>query len=340
MRYWCCLMLMSLWLGSVNAQDRKLERFILSNAAVSESRAPLYIAKDLGLFEKYGLNVDIVAIRGSAISTAALLAGEIQMALAGSQTAITAAARGAPIVLVASVGPTENVIVARPPIATAAQLRGKVIGIGGFGVADYFIVRRIMPRFGLTPDKDFSYLPTGFTSSFERINVMLAGKFDATLASRNNVTRADVYQKKVNIVPGTEEQGSGGEFYTTRELLKSRGSQIRALFRAFSEAVRIGREHVRCLTGRFAAMQKKIIRGCSTPIMRIIIFSGQSLTTPIRLSVCWMPISVTRAPTCPSLRAAKPRSSSTWYRSGIWRKKDFSPGRSERWVGLLTVTVR
>ena len=243
MRYWCCLVLISLWLGSANAQDKKFERFILSNAAVSESRAPLYIAKDLGLFEKYGLNIDIVAIRGSAISTAALLAGEIQMALAGSQTAITAAARGAPIVLVASVGPTENVIVARQPIATAAQLRGKVIGIGGFGVADYFIVRRIMPRFGLTPDKDFSYLPTGFTSSFERINVMLAGKFDATLASRNNVTRADVYQKKVNIVPGTEEQGSGGEFYTTRELLKSRGSQIRALFRAFSEAVRIGREN-------------------------------------------------------------------------------------------------
>jgi NitT/TauT family transport system substrate-binding protein len=225
------------------AQEKRLERFVLANAAVSESRAPLYIAKDLGLFEKYGLNVDIVTIRGTAISTAALLAGEIHMALAGSQTAITAAARGAPIVLVATVGPTENVVVARPPIATAAQLKGKTIGIGGFGVADYFVLRRIMPRLGLTADKDFSYLPTGFTSSFERINVMVTGKFDATLASRNNVARAEVYQKKVNVIPGSEEQGSGGEFYTTRELLKSRGGQMRALFRAFSEAVRVGREN-------------------------------------------------------------------------------------------------
>ena len=194
------------------AQEKRLERFVLSNAAVSESRAPLYIAKDLGLFEKYGLSVDIVTIRGTAISTAALLAGEIHMALAGSQTAITAAARGAPIVLVATVGPTENVVVAKPPIATAAQLRGKTIGIGGFGVADYFVLRRIMPRLGLTADKDFSYLPTGFTSSFERINVMVTGKFDATLASRNNVARADVYQKKSTSFPAAKNRAQAGNF--------------------------------------------------------------------------------------------------------------------------------
>lgn len=237
------MLALSLASATAFAQDRKLERFILANSTVSESRALLYIAKDIGLFEKHGLNVELVSIRGTAISTAALLAGEIQMALAGSQTAITAAAKGAPIALVATVGPTEYVLATKPPIASVAQLRGKTIGIGGFGIADYFVLRRLLPRLGLLPDKDIQFLPTGFTSSFERINVMLAGKFDATLTTKNNVVRAQVQNKKVNLLAGAEEQGSGGDFYTTKEVLKSRGHQVRALFRAFSDAVRMGRDN-------------------------------------------------------------------------------------------------
>ena len=93
------------------AQGKKLERFVLSNSTWRKSRAPLYIAKDLGLFEKYGLDMQIVNIRGAAINTAALLAGEIQMAVAASSVAVTAAARGAPIVIIGTIGPTEYVLV-------------------------------------------------------------------------------------------------------------------------------------------------------------------------------------------------------------------------------------
>ena len=118
---------------SAAAQEKRLERFVLSNAAVSESRAPLYIAKDLGLFEKYGLNLDIVTIRGTAISTAALLAGEIYMALAGRQTAITAAAPRAPLVTGATPGPAEKVVGARPPIAAEAPINRKNNGTRGVG---------------------------------------------------------------------------------------------------------------------------------------------------------------------------------------------------------------
>jgi hypothetical protein len=80
---------------NVNAQEKKLDRFILSNSTISESRAPLYMAQDLRLFEKYGLDGQIVNIRGSAINNASLMAGEIQMALANGTIAITAAARRA-----------------------------------------------------------------------------------------------------------------------------------------------------------------------------------------------------------------------------------------------------
>ncbi len=38
------------------AQEKKLEPLVVSYASVSGSRAPLWIAKEMGLFEKYGLD--------------------------------------------------------------------------------------------------------------------------------------------------------------------------------------------------------------------------------------------------------------------------------------------
>ena len=228
------------------AQGKKLERFVLSNSTLAESRAPLYIAKDLGLFEKYGLDMQIVNIRGAAINTAALLAGEIQMTVAASAVAITAAARGAPIVIIATIGPTEYILVSRPPVNSIQQLKGKTIGIAGFGAGDFFALRRLLPKLGLVIDRDVSLLPTGFTSPYDRMNVMFAGKLDAVMSTKNAVARIELQGKKLNILTGTEEQGvevSGGDFITTREFLRTRPNQVKALLRAFSDAVKMGREN-------------------------------------------------------------------------------------------------
>jgi NitT/TauT family transport system substrate-binding protein len=232
--------------NTASAQGKKLERFLLSNSTIAESRAPLYIAKDLGLYEKYGLDVQIVNIRGAAINTAALLAGEIQMTVAASAVAITAAARGAPIVIIATIGPTEYILVARPPISTLQQLKGKTIGIGGFGAGDYFALRRLFLNLGLNLEKHVNLLPTGFTSPFDRMNIMFAGKIDAVMSTKNAVARIELQGKKLNILTGTEEQGvdvSGGDFITTREFLRTRPDQVKAMLRAFSDAVKMGREN-------------------------------------------------------------------------------------------------
>ena len=60
MRCWLAIAIVAFWFGLVDAQDKKLERFFLSNSTLSESRAPLYIAQDLKLFEKYGLSAEAV----------------------------------------------------------------------------------------------------------------------------------------------------------------------------------------------------------------------------------------------------------------------------------------
>ena len=242
----CALVCLLVLAGRTNSQEKKLDKFILSNATISESRAPLYMAQDLKLFEKYGLDAEIVNIRGSAINNASLMAGEIQMAVANGTIAMTAAARGAPIVILATIGPTKYSLVARPGITSAQQLKGKTIGIGGFGIGDYFTLRRLLLRLGLSPEKDVTLLPTGTTSSFERINMMMSGKVDAVMATRGNMDRIEIRGTKLSVLAGTEEQGvdvSGGDFFTTREFVKTRPNQVKGMFRAIGEAVRVGREN-------------------------------------------------------------------------------------------------
>jgi ABC-type nitrate/sulfonate/bicarbonate transport system substrate-binding protein len=195
------LSLLHLLAESSLAQEKRLERFFLSNSTLSESRAQIYIAQDLKLFEKFGLDAQVVNIRGSAINNASLMAGEIQMAVANGTIAVTAAARGAPIVIVATAGPTRYSLVSRT-LTAPPQLKGKVIGIGGYGIGDYFVIKRLLPKLGFNAEKDVTLLPTGTTSSFERINMMLSGKADAVLASKSNIDRVELRGVKLNLLAG------------------------------------------------------------------------------------------------------------------------------------------
>ncbi len=246
--FWVLSGLISLLLfhGTLYGQEKKLEKFFLSNSTISESRAPLYMAEDLKLFEKYGLDTKIVNIRGSAVNIASLMAGETKVAVANGTIAMAAAARGAPVVILATIGPTKYSLVANPTITSIRQLKGKTIGIGGFGIGDYFTLRRLLLKLGLSPENDVTLFPTGTTSSFERINIMMTGKVDAVMATRGNMDRIEIRGVKLNVLAGTEEQGvdvSGGDFFTTRQFLRTHPGQIKAMFKAISDAIKIGREN-------------------------------------------------------------------------------------------------
>jgi len=60
------LTLLSWGLG--NAQEKKLEPLIVSYSSFTGNRAPFWIAKELGLYEKYGLDVKLVSIAAGVVS--------------------------------------------------------------------------------------------------------------------------------------------------------------------------------------------------------------------------------------------------------------------------------
>src|SRR5581483_7308891 len=95
---------------------------------------PLWVNKEIGISRKYGIELEPLMISGGALNMQALLAGSIRMSQNSAASAIQAALRGAPVVLIAIL---ENrmplQIIARPEIKTPQQLIGKKIGILRFG---------------------------------------------------------------------------------------------------------------------------------------------------------------------------------------------------------------
>ena len=228
----------------LSAQDKKLDSFNISFASVSGTRAPLWIAKDLGLFEKYGLDGNLVYIASGVTSVNALLGGSVDIIAASGSSAVGAAASGAPLVIIASLGHIAYKLIANPSITTIQQLKGKVIGSSRIGAGTDFAMQRLLPKLGLTPGKDVTLLATGISESDRRMLMMVQGKIDATLGTEDNLLQLAARGMKFNVLADVYEAGvytTGSDIATSRTLLKQKPRQLKAFLMAIAEGTYIGR---------------------------------------------------------------------------------------------------
>ncbi|MGH7887097.1 MAG: ABC transporter substrate-binding protein, partial [Candidatus Binatia bacterium] len=198
------------------AQQEKLERMVISYAGITGGRGPLWIAKELNLFEKHGLDARLVQITAGTTSINALIA-----------------TGGAP----------PYKLVSHPSIGSAAQLKNKVVGSSQLGSGADFAIRKLLPKMGLTPGKDVTVLPTGLSESNKRILLIFQGRIDATLATIENVFQVELAGQKLSVLADLKELGvhvSGTDMSTTRQFLKNHPHKLRAFLRAYIEAVWTG----------------------------------------------------------------------------------------------------
>ena len=228
------------------AQERKLESLIVSYSSLTGNRAPFWIAKEFGLYEKHGLDVKLVSIAAGSVSLTALLAGNVQLTTDSSSGVVSAVARGAPIVTVSTNGALPYQLIAVPTIKTPADLRGKIVGSSRIGAGTDFLLRRILAKLGLTPGKDVALIPTGVSESEKRIQLMLQGKIDATIGESDRVFQfAELAGQKISVLGEPKNFGvpaPGSEINTTRQLVREARSRLKAFFMAYAEAITLGRK--------------------------------------------------------------------------------------------------
>jgi ABC-type nitrate/sulfonate/bicarbonate transport system substrate-binding protein len=129
--------------------------------SVTGNRAPFWIAKEAKLFEKHGLQVELIYLQSVAVGMPALLGGDFQILAGGVAAYLSAASRGAKLILFGTFGPTPYILFTRPEIQTTAQLKGAMIGVNRIGASDYYALRRLLQKLELSPDRDVKIITAG-----------------------------------------------------------------------------------------------------------------------------------------------------------------------------------
>src|SRR5689334_12597932 len=161
--------------GRSEAQD--LKRIRIGYPSLSFRQSNVWVAKEEGLFKKYGLDVEPIFLRGGQLATQALAAGDPPIVNIG--TVVQANLTGFNLVLVAAVETSyDQILFTRPGITKVEQLKGKRFGISGFGSATYYAAGILFRHYGMDPAKDVTLLPSG--PDAERLAALVTGKIDAT----------------------------------------------------------------------------------------------------------------------------------------------------------------
>jgi NitT/TauT family transport system substrate-binding protein len=229
-----------------DAASQPLETLNASYASVTGSRIPLWIAKDAGLFEKYGLHVNLVVIAAGNAAIGALASGDVEILGAPGTTTIVSAAKGLSVAIIGTFGPGTWKLVAHPGITSVQELRGKTVGISRLGTGIEFATRRALLKLGFTPGKDINILATGLSESNKRIMVMLQGKIDATLVSPDNMYEAETKGWKLSPLADLNDLGiytSASDLSAKRDFLKNQRQRARAFMMAYCEAIWLGKNN-------------------------------------------------------------------------------------------------
>ena len=140
---------------------------------------PPYFSYAVPFFQKQDIDIEDVRMSSGSLSGQALSSGDVKLLLTTGAIALQANMAGGEMVIIAGV--THKLpyqIVARPEIKTAADLKGKRVGISRFGSSSEWVIRLALARLGLDADRDFALIQAG--GQGERLAAMQSNAIQAT----------------------------------------------------------------------------------------------------------------------------------------------------------------
>ena len=165
------------------AQNKPLKKIRVGVPSVGMGNIIIFITKEGKLFEKYGLDAEVITVMGSGIGSKALISGNLDIIPIATPTVIAANLAGADMAILAHTMPAVvHALMVRPDIKRPEDLKGKKIGVSSLGSLTDFLVRSIAKKKGLNPDRDITLITTG-GSDTERVMALKAGSVEASAVS-------------------------------------------------------------------------------------------------------------------------------------------------------------
>jgi NitT/TauT family transport system substrate-binding protein len=155
-----------------------LESIVIAYPTTSSQFTPLWFTRDVGLYEKYGLDAKLVFIQGGSVLLQAMVAGQAQAAQNGVAETATAILRGGDVRILgvtAKIFPY-SLIVAKN-IKSAKDLVGGRIAINRVGDVSAYGSVLALRKLGLNPERDVTMLQVG--GSPQRLAALQSGSVQA-----------------------------------------------------------------------------------------------------------------------------------------------------------------
>lgn len=212
-------------------------KVLLAHGAISANVAPLWIAKEQGLYRKYGVDAELVFIIAGRAAQA-MLAGQVPVGLVGATHVTNAVTGGGDLVMILGLQNTlDYLFIARPTIKSGEELKGKKVAIGTPAGSASLATYVALDHLGLVPRRDNIVL-LGVGGVPERLGALRSGSVEATSLSPEfgQVVVSEGY--RVLVDTGKENvpfQSSG--MVVSRSFMRSNPQLVENLAKATVEGV-------------------------------------------------------------------------------------------------------
>src|SRR3972149_207801 len=216
--------------GQAFAQPVKIGR----TTGGSGFHIPSYVAIDKGFLKAEGLDANFIASTAGVL-VRATIAKEIEFSPipgGGSEAML----KGAPLVFfVGESLVSQWTLTTTPEIKRVEDLRGKTLGLGRPGSADYSeMVITLGKHFNMQPGKDYKVI--SFTGEPDRIAALIKGAIQGGILSFPHAARAEKEGMKILMRTGDSIPRLGGTFLTHKDFLKEKRDVAKRFTRGMIKA--------------------------------------------------------------------------------------------------------
>jgi ABC-type nitrate/sulfonate/bicarbonate transport system substrate-binding protein len=223
---------------AVPAAPALRQKVTVAYVAPVETFSIPWIAKEAGLFQKYGFDADVMLLTGSPRLVQSLIAGDFEYGLPGVTAIMRARMQGAdPVILTAGTNYSNQAVLVPPQsrVQRLQDLQGKTVGVAQYGSESETFLQIALGKAGMHSD-DVQVLQTG--GHPQTLAALVSGNLEAGVLGSSMVLAAE-RTGAVRLADGQTLKvlSPGGTLATTRRLIDRDPEAVRRFLRAYVEGI-------------------------------------------------------------------------------------------------------
>jgi NitT/TauT family transport system substrate-binding protein len=214
------------------------EKLIADYGGHAGFQSATWVGRDLGIFEKHGLDVEIIMITGAARSVAALLGNSTHFSTGSATGPLAAAVRGSDIkIIAASYNKFPYAFVAKPEIRNPNDLRGKRVNILNYGGSNDLALQLALKEWGMKLS-DVQVIIGGDAPT--RMGALMSGRIDATILSPPHLTIVSKAGYRILADMGDMSANfTQSSLYVKGSALRENRDRVKRFVRGYAEAIHV-----------------------------------------------------------------------------------------------------